>query len=372
MVRTIAEAVELVRTGLPARPAMTSFWTGGHGDAEAAGLRRAIRNRDTPALYDWLMAGFSFQGISDRIAAGLHRPSRQRDLGRRSRAALADHRCNCPKLGGFDTYRGLRLSKDRRDLPEPDRPCPIVRCRPSPSARAISTSRPSRSTTSFVIAARATWSASSSASSPRSTQPSLVDPVTAKHDRLMAEFSRIHAVSAKLIAMMLASLLMAGGALAARLAAGSASPWSPSTAWSTTSSIGPASFAAFDQVHLYGPPVYGPRGCAAVIYQLADRIDAREFHPSYPKTLSAPDRGGDLGVLRRDARRHLQRTPHRRPLSLHQDRLPGWIELRATSPTANPIGEVLPRSGNQSLVGLTHVPCPSARAISTAFAASTP
>ena len=35
---------------------------------EASGLKEAVKVRDTPALFDWLMTGFSFQGISDRIA----------------------------------------------------------------------------------------------------------------------------------------------------------------------------------------------------------------------------------------------------------------------------------------------------------------
>ena len=42
--------------------------------------------------------------------------------------------------------------------------------------------------------------------------------------------------------------------------------------------------AAFDQVHRYGTACHGSRGCAAVIYQLADRIDAREINPRFPKT----------------------------------------------------------------------------------------
>ena len=35
---------------------------------EASGLKEAVKVRDTPALFDWLMTGFSFQGIYDRIA----------------------------------------------------------------------------------------------------------------------------------------------------------------------------------------------------------------------------------------------------------------------------------------------------------------
>ena len=67
MVSSIAQAVELVRT-ICLLPGNEQFIREVTEDAKAAGLTRAIRTGDTAALYDWLMTGFSFQGISDRIA----------------------------------------------------------------------------------------------------------------------------------------------------------------------------------------------------------------------------------------------------------------------------------------------------------------
>ena len=110
----------------------------------------------------------------------------------------------------------------------------------------------------------------------------LFDPIQAKRDRLMAEFSNIYGVSTKLIAMMLGSLLMAGG------------PERPDwlkvgRSWVTIDSLvhnflhRTGALAAFDQVHGYGTACHGPRGCAAVIYQLAERIDARQVNPAFPK-----------------------------------------------------------------------------------------
>ena len=37
-------------------------------DLHAEGVRAAIRKRDTAAVFDWLMAALSYQGISDQIA----------------------------------------------------------------------------------------------------------------------------------------------------------------------------------------------------------------------------------------------------------------------------------------------------------------
>jgi hypothetical protein len=36
--------------------------------------------------------------------------------------------------------------------------------------------------------------------------------------------------------------------------------------------------------HAYGPACYRPRGCAEIIEQVATRIDARQFNPSFPAT----------------------------------------------------------------------------------------
>ena len=39
-------------------------------DLRDHGVIRAVRDHDTPALFDWLMEILSFQGISDAVALG--------------------------------------------------------------------------------------------------------------------------------------------------------------------------------------------------------------------------------------------------------------------------------------------------------------
>jgi hypothetical protein len=39
-------------------------------DHKEAGIARAIKAHDTPALFDWLIEILSFQGISDAVASG--------------------------------------------------------------------------------------------------------------------------------------------------------------------------------------------------------------------------------------------------------------------------------------------------------------
>jgi hypothetical protein len=40
----------------------------------------------------------------------------------------------------------------------------------------------------------------------------------------------------------------------------------------------------FDAKHLYGLACYRPGGCAEIIQVVAERIDARQFNPSFPRT----------------------------------------------------------------------------------------
>ena len=40
----------------------------------------------------------------------------------------------------------------------------------------------------------------------------------------------------------------------------------------------------FNASHAYGPACYRPGGCADIIEAVADRIDAREFNPQFPKS----------------------------------------------------------------------------------------
>ena len=39
----------------------------------------------------------------------------------------------------------------------------------------------------------------------------------------------------------------------------------------------------FNADHLYGVACYQPGGCADIIQAVAERIDARQFNPSYPR-----------------------------------------------------------------------------------------
>ena len=70
----------------------------------AAGLKPMLRERDTPSLYGWLMEVFSFQGISDAIAADYlarHGNAEWQEIDRHLRRS----RPLCPKLSSFEAFK---------------------------------------------------------------------------------------------------------------------------------------------------------------------------------------------------------------------------------------------------------------------------
>jgi hypothetical protein len=68
-------------------------------DLRSYGIIRAIKDHDTPALFDWLVEMLSYQGISDSVAArymAQHGNVRWADV-----ADGLSRTPSCPKLGGY-------------------------------------------------------------------------------------------------------------------------------------------------------------------------------------------------------------------------------------------------------------------------------
>src|SRR3984893_14902585 len=94
-------------------------------DLRAERVRAAIRHHNTAAVFDWLMAGLSYQGISNQVAHDY--------MERHGRAAWRDidqklGQCvSCPKLKSYWHFHGCRYDKGSRTCAEPDhiRRCPL-------------------------------------------------------------------------------------------------------------------------------------------------------------------------------------------------------------------------------------------------------
>ena len=69
----------------------------------------AVRRHDTPVIFDWLVNGVSYQGVSDSIAEGYmerHGRVRWHDIAN----ALADQP-SCPKLTCYWAFEGCGYRK---------------------------------------------------------------------------------------------------------------------------------------------------------------------------------------------------------------------------------------------------------------------
>ena len=91
------------------------------------GVVRAVRDHDTPALFDWLVGILSFQGISGSVASGYmaqHGSVRWSDI-----AEALSRSPSCPKLGGYWRFYNCRYQKGSDTCAEPGHidACPLPR-----------------------------------------------------------------------------------------------------------------------------------------------------------------------------------------------------------------------------------------------------
>jgi hypothetical protein len=278
MVATIREAVGLVQT-VCRRPANKHYLDRTAQDVDES-LGRAVESHDTARIYDWLVSGYSYQGISDRIAAEyIHRH------GNASwpllESVLRYHHCRCPKLGGFEAYSGCGYRKAANTCSNPSAlpACPVAHLplrkgdlnQLSFSLYFFLRDHCHGDLVGFIDELFATID-----------RLGLTDPVAAKRDQLMDEFARVFAASTKLNAMMLSGLLLAGGRSRPDwIKVGQSLVVIDSLVHNFFHRTG--ILTAFDLPHQYGPRCFGHRGCAGIIRQLADRIDARQVNRAFPK-----------------------------------------------------------------------------------------
>jgi hypothetical protein len=248
-------------------------------DLRGGGVIRAVRDHDTPALFDWLVGILSFQGISDSVASGYmaqHGSVRWSDI-----AEALSQRPSCSKLGGYWRFYDCRYHKGADTCSEPGHinACPLPR-------HPLRNGRLNQMAYSLFLFMRDVadddfvgW-IDDQLGSVNSQSP---DRLAALREAIIGPLRNVYGVADKVLAIAMSNLLLAAG--------------KPKPLWLEVG----ATFVAVDTLvhnflhrtgilrrlcadHPYGARCYQPGGCAGILGLLAAHIDARQFNPAFPAT----------------------------------------------------------------------------------------
>jgi hypothetical protein len=243
-------------------------------------IRSAIKEHDTPALFDWLMAMLSYQGISDQVAYDYMEQHGRVTWHQIERALV--NQPSCPKLQSYWQFHSCRYHKTSDTCAEPDY---IAHC-PLPTHN-LRNGRLNQTAYSLYLFIRditdndlVGWIEGQLTSA---AAPTDADRQLRMRHALLDPLRHVYGVSDKVLSMALSVLLMAAPKnmrLWAEVGVGMVAIDTLVHNFLVRTGI----LQRFDADHPYGPGCYQPGGCADIIQCVADQIDAREFNPRFPKT----------------------------------------------------------------------------------------
>ncbi len=272
-------AVDLVTT-ICALAGSHSYLSDLRSSARRNGLIRAVRDHDTPTIFDWLVSAASFQGISDSVAAGyMERNGRVRwqDL----RAAETQHP-SCPKLRSYWHFHGCQYRKSSGTCSEIDHiaSCPL----PEAPLRNGNLNQLSYSLYLFLrdvakndlvdwIDRRLLAAVQEeSIFTPDKVGRALIEPMR-----------QIHGISDKILNLVLSTLVLgAGRGKPYWIESGAAMIAVDTLVHNFMHRSGILSRA--NAVHPYGPQCYAPGGCEDLIRAIDVNIDSRQFNSKFPNS----------------------------------------------------------------------------------------
>jgi hypothetical protein len=253
-----------------------------HADAQGAGIVEAVKRRDTPKIFDWLLSAFSYQGISDQVARGYIRKHGNVTWSK-IRADLREIP-SCSLLQTYWHFDGCRYDKGSFSCSEPDHidTCPVPRHK-------LRNGRLNQTAYSFFLFVRDVakgdligWIDDRlTLPAPASISPH-VDLARERQERLIGPLRNVYGVSDKILTMTLSELLLG------------ASNGRPD--WFETGK----GMIAIDTLvhnflhrtglledcgvpHAYGLGCYALGGCADIIRSVSAEIDATNFSRTFPK-----------------------------------------------------------------------------------------
>jgi hypothetical protein len=247
-------------------------------DLARRGVRSAIRRRDTPVLFDWLLETISYQGIGNHVAHGyMERHGRVRWT---EIAALIEAQPSCPKLQSYWHFDHCGYQKVERCCAEPDHfpACPL----PTHDLR---NGRLNQAAYSLFLFMRDVangdfvgWIDQRLADADLASAP---DRAARLRQAVVEPLTHAYGVSNKVLSMALAGLLLAGDSRRALWFEAGAVMIAVDTLVHNflhrTGVLG-----RLGAGHPYGPACYAPAGCAEILESIAANIDARRFNPAFP------------------------------------------------------------------------------------------
>jgi len=260
---------DLVR-GICAIAGNTAFVDELRDGLEQAGVVAAVADHDDGPIFDWLIEAFSFQGIADAIAIGYIEDNGQASAAWLDRSLAA--RPSCPKLRSYWHFDGCRYHKGSGTCAEPEHVdhCPLPRL-PLRNGRLNQTAYSLRLFMRDAAGGDFTgWLDRRLEVTGGEAQQGIIEPL--RH---------VFGVSDKVLSMALSGLLLAADGNRQRWVAAGAGMIAIDTLvhnWLHRTGI----LDRLGARHLYGQACYGPRGCAAIVRQVASRIDASSFNPAFP------------------------------------------------------------------------------------------
>jgi hypothetical protein len=274
----INHAVRLIHAvcGLAGSPSLIDD---SRAELRADKVRSAIRSRDTGPVFDWLMSALSYQGISDQVAYD-YMQKHGRVTWRGIKQGL-DRGASCPKLRSYWHFYGCRYDKVSRTCAEPDH---IRRC-PLPKRR-LRNGRLNQTAYSLFLFIRDIAKGDLVGWIDRQLQEANDSPgpdrLARMRGSLIEPLRQVYGVSDKVLTMALSCILLgAPGNKGLWIEVGGSMIAIDTLIHNFLHRTGV--LARFNANHLYGLACYRPGGCADIIQAAAERIDARQFNPSYPK-----------------------------------------------------------------------------------------
>jgi hypothetical protein len=249
-------------------------------DLRADKVQTAIRHRHTAVVFDWLMAALSYQGIADAVAydyMARHGRAEWRDIEQK-----LGQGASCPKLKSYWHFHGCRYEKASWTCAEPDHlgGCPL----PSHDLRNGHLNQAAYSLFLFIRdLADGDLIGWIDAQLQAANSPPGPHRLPAMAAALIEPMREIYGVSDKVLAMALSALLLGAPEKMGLWAEVGGSMIAIDTLvhnFLHRTGI----LARFKAKHQYGLACYRLGGCADIIQTVAERIDARQFNPTFPQT----------------------------------------------------------------------------------------